>query len=323
MVEAPAVDRAGSGPPDVRPEPTLSRKALLQLALLGVIWGATFPVARVAIAQGAPPFLLVAVDFLLAAGAMAALSAAAREARPSRGTLATSALLGMLLIGGINLLLFWGIQFTTGGVASIVFATAPLLSLGAAALLGRREPISARSATALAIGLAGVVLLGVVTSGARVVTNPIGIVALAGGAACQGVGASLVARYRPHGESRWGQASQFAGGGVAGAIAWAVVGAPLAFPATGAVLASTLYVALLTGVVGYSLYFALIRGSGAVRANLVTYLNPLVALAVGVLALEEAISFAEVAGLLLVLAALVLLEARRRPRRTPAGDPRP
>lgn len=321
MVEAPAGPPAGSQASGARPEPTLSRRALLQLGLLAVIWGATFPVARVAIAQGAPPFLLVAVDFLVAGGAMAAFSAAAREARPSFGTLGTSALLGMLLIGGINLLLFWGIQFTTGGVASIVFATAPLLSLGAAVLLGRREPISPRSAAALAIGLAGVVLLGVVTSGARVVTNPIGIVALAGGAACQGVGASLVARYRPSGETRWGQSAQFAGGGVAGAMAWAAVGAPIVFPATLSVLASTAYVALLTGVVGYSLYFALIRGAGAVRANLVTYLNPLVALAVGVLALGEAISSVEVAGLVLVLGALVLLESRRSPPGSPPRDP--
>lgn len=297
----------------------LSATDLALLATLGILWGATFPVARLGVAAGASPFFLVGLDFLLATVVMLALSLLRGEARPPTGELLGSIPLGVLLIGGINLLLFWGVQFTTGGVAAIVFATAPLLSLVASFALGRGERLSGVGAVALALGLAGVAVLGVGSAGSRVVTNPWGLVALAGGAASQGAGAALVARYRPRGESSWGQSMQFAGGAAAGFAALPLLGGSLGAPATFPVVASILYVALLTGVVGYTLYFALIHRAGATRANLVTYLNPLVALAVGAGALGEGVSTTEVAGLALVLLALLLLQLPRPARDARAG----
>lgn len=309
-----------SSPARAGPSVDFGRSGLLLLAALGVFWGATFPVVRVGVEAGASPFLLVGIDFLLATVVMATVAAASREPRPTVRSLGGSALLGVLLIGGINLLLFWGIQFTTGGVAAIVFATAPLLSLLAVYLLGRREPLSRRAAIALALGLVGVITLGVASGGGQVVTNPWGLVALAGGAASQGTGAALVSRYRPSGETRWGQAMQFAGGSAVGFLVLPLVGGSLRIPWTLPVIGSTLYVALLTGVLGYTIYFVLIRRVGATRANLVTYLNPLVALAVGVAAVGELVSLTEILGLVLVLGALALLQIRPSPRSDPSPD---
>ena len=294
--------------------PPFGARNLMLLLILAGVWGATFPVARLGVAGGASPFFLVGIDFLLATGVMVALCVLRGEPRPARVELLTSIPLGVLLIGGINLLLFWGVQFTTGGVAAIVFATAPLLSLCASFALGRGERLSAVAAIALVVGLLGVVVLGLGSSGARVVTNPWGLLALAGGAASQGVGAALIARYRPRGETTWGQSMQFAGGAAAGFVALPLAGRAISVPATPPVIASILYLALLTGVLGYSVYFRLIHRAGATRANLVTYLNPLVALAVGVAALGEAVSLPEIAGLLLVLIALLLLQLPGRRR---------
>jgi drug/metabolite transporter (DMT)-like permease len=47
---------------------------LALLVLLGVLWGITFPMVRVGMAAGASPFLLVALDFGLAAAAMFAIA---------------------------------------------------------------------------------------------------------------------------------------------------------------------------------------------------------------------------------------------------------
>lgn len=321
--EALAGDRPVPDPRVGSPLPwrPLGGRGVALLVVLGLIWGATFPVARVAIVAGASPFLLVGVDFLLATVAMSAVAAARGPARPRARTLAGSAGLGVLLIGGINLLLFWGIQFTTGGVAAIVFATAPLLSLVATRALGGRELLTTAALGAFALGLAGIGVLGLATPGSVVVTSPWGIVALAGGAVSQGVGASLVARHRPSGETPWGQAAQLAGGSAAGFVAWAALRGSAALPLTTPVLLSVLYVALLTGLAGYMVYFVLIREHGATAANLVTYLNPITALAVGVLALGEGLSLGEVAGLGLVLVALFVLQRSGRRARSNEGGP--
>jgi len=91
------------------------------------------------------------------------------------------------------------------------------------------------------------------------------------------------------------------------------------------VIGSVAYFSLASLVLGYTIFFDLIRRAGAVTANLVTFLNPVVALAVGVVAFGEMFQSVELVGLGIVLLALVLLQpafrfpTRRGPAR--AGPP--
>lgn len=311
-------------------EPTLSRSpptsaawSVALLVLLGVIWGVTFPVARWGIEAGASPFWLFAADALVATGAMAAVTLAARDARPPLADLGRSAAVGALLIGGINIPLFWGEQFATGGAASIVYATSPVISFVLLLLLRQQSHLRALQAVGLALGLTGVVVVGLAAGGSSAIASPAALAAFGIGAVCQGLGAVLIGRLRPDGEHRWGQTFEFAGAAAVGLLA-----APLLAPggglgATFPVLASVAYVGLLSLVVGYTIFFELIRRSGAVTANLVTFLNPLVALAVGVIAFGEAFQDFEAVGLGIVLVALLLLQPAvrgplRRDRRQPA-----
>ncbi len=282
--------------------------SLLLLGVLGLIWGATFPMARLGIAAGADPFLLVTVDLLLAAGAVAVLAAATRAMWPGRRELGVSAAVGALLIGGINLPLFWGEQYATGGAAAIVYATSPLVSVVASGLIGSRLQLSWLQRAALAIGLLGVILLALTTVGTSVLSNAWAIPAFALGAVCQGTGAVVFARAKPGGEGRWGLTFELLGAGAAGLVVLPLVARSYAFPATAAVAASVLFVGLGTLALGYLIFFELVRRDGPVRANVVTFINPVVALAVGVLVLGEAFQAYELLGLGVVLVALGLLE---------------
>jgi len=280
---------------------------LPQLIALGVIWGVTFPVARVGVAAGANPFLLVALDLLLAAVVMGSFSVASRAPRPPLRSLLVSSGLGALLIAGINLPLFWGLQSATGGTASIVYATSPILSLVVLYLLRSPVELHLRQGVALTLGLVGVVLLGVGAGGAVA----LGVAALAAfclGAACQGTGAVLVGRARPTGEGHWGLTFQFVGGAVASFLLLPLLTNSYSLPLTVPVFSSIAYIGILSMVVGYSLFFGLIRSGGAVRANLVTFLNPVVALVVGVVVLGESFHAVEVGALACILLALVLLQ---------------
>ena len=70
--------------------------------------------------------------------------------------------------------------------------------------------------------------------------------------------------------------------------------------------------------IAYVLYFALITQAGAVRAMLVTYLVPPLALAYGALILGESIDASDVFGALLILVGVALGAGRLRARRAPA-----
>ena len=115
--------------------------------------------------------------------------------------LAGSMLLGGLLTGVNNLLMFWGVQFTTGGVAAVVYATVPLLVVLAGLLLGSRERLGAATFLALSLGLIGVLVLELTASGGGVITNDWAIPAIVGGASAQATGTVLIVRYHPRAES--------------------------------------------------------------------------------------------------------------------------
>jgi drug/metabolite transporter (DMT)-like permease len=304
--------------------------ALLLLVVLGVIWGATFPVARLGIGAGANPFVLVTVDLLLATATLAVVSAATRAVRPARRELGISAAIGALLIGGINLPLFWGEQFATGGAAAIVYATSPLVSIVVASALGTRLGLTWLQRGALAVGLLGVIVLALTSIGTNVLTNGWAIAAFALGAVCQGTGTVLFARMKPSGESRWGLTFELLGATAAALVALPFAARTLSLPLSPSVLVSIVFVGFGTLALGYLLFFELVRRAGPVRANVVTFLNPIVALAVGVFVFGEAFQYFELAGLGIVLVALGMIEGpamlssgRLRARGSAATDSSP
>jgi drug/metabolite transporter (DMT)-like permease len=78
---------------------------------------------------------------------------------------------------------------------------------------------------------------------------------------------------------------------------------------------------VLCTAVAFLVFFALIREVGAARALMFTYVNPAVALAAGVVVLNEPLTPWNVAGLVLILAGLVLATRRAGPAET--AEPAP
>lgn len=286
------------------------RSVLPRLVVLGILWGATFPISRLGVDAGASPFLLVTIAFAIAAAVTAPVAALRRSPFPSGRSIAESAGVGALLIGGINLPLFWGERFATGGVASIVYATAPMVSLGFVAMLGTGERVGQRGAFALVLGLAGVAVLALASGGAAI-SSAWGLASFAVGAVCQGAGAVTLGRLRPRGEGPWGETFQFVGGGALSLAVVAIAVPKVALVWSPPVVVSVLYVGVVSMAIGYALFFDLIRRYGAVGANQVTFLNPVVALVLGVVVFAEPLAAEEVGGLALILLALALLHLPR------------
>jgi drug/metabolite transporter (DMT)-like permease len=83
---------------------------------------------------------------------------------------------------------------------------------------------------------------------------------------------------------------------------------------TGKVVAATITLALVCTALAFIIFFALIADVGPTRAVVITYVNPAIALALGVTLLGEHVTRGMAVGFPLVLLGSVLATVQRRPR---------
>lgn len=132
----------------------------LLVALATIFWGANFNLSKPVVAE-MDPLAAAAVRFVIAAVLIGLLAAWRGERTPWRKHLPAYALLGVIGIGGFNLLFFFGMQSTSAVNGALIMALNPLLtSVLAHFTLGER--LKSRQWLALPVGIAGVsvVLLG-------------------------------------------------------------------------------------------------------------------------------------------------------------------
>lgn len=292
---------------------------LVLVVLLGIVWGSAFPVIRAGLVAGAPPLIFASARYLLTSAALVPIAVVARSPRPSLSTLGPPVVFGgMFMIGVYGGLLYLGETSTSGGLAAILTASAPLLS----ALLGYRVLPSERFGRwgmfGLLIGFAGVAAL-VLPGIAGPVSNGLAGPVLVVGAVVAFAGGSVLLRTKSRAlPGFWLLSVQFAvAGSLLGVVAM-VIGEPLSLGTGTATLPALAYLVVLPGIVGYSLYFRVHHTSGPSRANLVGYVNPATGVLVGLLVFAETVTEVEIAGLVLLGIGLFLLQ-RDRGRRAQAS----
>jgi probable blue pigment (indigoidine) exporter len=273
-------------------------------------------VIRFGIVSGATPIAFADVRYALSAVAIAALAAASRVPRPAPRALLLSAVLGIPIVGLYGLFLYVGEESTSGGLASILIAVVPLLTVLFALPVLPGESLKKTGYLGLAFGFAGVFVLVFPPPGVTLASSVWGPIKVVAAAASFAVGSVLLRARRPEGETLWGVAVQFT---VATALLLALI--PVlephsALPLSRSVLLSLAYLVALPSVVGYALYFALHHRAGPGRANVVAYVNPVAAVSIGIVVFGEPFQWWEFAGFGLVVVGLLLVIGigRTRPR---------
>ncbi len=293
------------GPADDPPRYAGEDVALL--ALLGVAWGVAYVFIREGIVLGATPLLYAAVRYALSAASFAAIALVRRAPRPSARGLGVSALVGgILVIGCYGGFLYWGEQFTSGGFASVLSTTAPILTVVVAYALLPHERLSPASLAGLAVAFVGVVVLVLPTLGGGWAgwRGPAFVIAAFVSAA---FGTVLLRRFGGGPQGLWQIGAQFAVGAAFLGVGVSVLPVPEALPLRAAVLGDLAALVGFSSVVGYFAYFRLHHRVGPVRANSVAYLLPIVGVGVGSGWFGEPISWPEVVGCAIVLSGMTLI----------------
>jgi drug/metabolite transporter (DMT)-like permease len=283
-------------------------------AVMCLVWGLTWWPVKVGAAH-VPPVFLAAARFLVAGALMLAWAGRDAAAVPSsaRARLLATAL---LVNTGNYALLFWGIARAPTGLAAIVnFATIPVFSLLASHWI-ERETIARRQLAAIALGTAGLALLFAARAVAALGSTPAardelwGLSAIALGTSLYCVGAVLsrpIATTLPVVTlAGW----QTLIGGI-GLAALSLLLEPLEAQHLRALarwptLPALLFLVAAGSLAGFTIYLRLLRDWGAFRAGLYAFVSPVIAVAVGVVALSERFGWIEGVGAVLMFGAAAI-----------------
>jgi drug/metabolite transporter (DMT)-like permease len=272
-------------PVPVAVPPPLAVPLPVMVAAFCLIWSSAFAISKVAMLD-CPPLLLISARCLFAGaillGAARAFGAGERLARRD---LAIYAALGVA-----NYALYLGLGYAgmrlgvSAGLSALISSANPILTaVLAAALLA--EPLSARKIAGLLLGVLGVAVIvkSRLTGGENLLGVALSIAALA---ALVG-GTILFKRLPPRGGLMIGNGVQ----NLAGGLALAPFGLTLETVGdvvpSARLLAAFLFLALMSSVVAYLLWFHLLRVAGASTASAYHFLMPPLGLFFGWLLLGE------------------------------------
>lgn len=286
---------------------SLSSLSMLELALLGAIWGASFLFMRIAVPDfGALPL----VEVRLALGALILLPFLWQAREKITGGLWLR-LFGIAAVNSaIPFALFaWAAERAPAGIGAITNSMTVLFT-ALVAFAMYRDPIGARRGIGLVAGFIGVVVL----ASGRIAGASIGLAALAGTSASflYGIGVNLVRRYLV-GVPASALASATLVCGTILLLPFAIATWPEHPVAPASWLSAILLGGVCTGI-AFTLYYRLIHRIGATRAAAVTYLIPLFGLLWAWLFLGEAPTATMGLAAVMILGGVALSQSRARSR---------
>lgn len=316
--------RTSTGAPSTAPHGPGLLAVWSALMTVHLVWGSTYLAIRVVV-ESMPPLLAMGVRFL-AAGLLLAgfllVRRGRRALRVSRRQLAGAGLVGLLLLLGGNGGVAVAEQTVPSGIAALLVAATPLwLVLLRTAARDRPRPVSLLGTF---VGFLGIAVL--VQPGASLGENveTWGLVTVVAAAGSWALGSFLSPRLPMPGDAFVATTWQMlVGGGVmvaAGAAVGELGGLDLA-GVTGAAWAWLGYLVVVGSLVAFSAYVWLLHHAPISLTATYAYVNPVVAVLLGALILDEPVTAAVVAGGAVVVLGVALVVSVERPRRTPAPPP--
>jgi len=292
------------------------------LGTVYVIWGSTYLGIELA-GETIPPLFAAGVRFLAAAALMLGFTAWRHGGvvlRVGRRELAACTLIGALLPGA-NAILFVAERHVPTGVAALIIGSVPLWIVLLRTLSGDRPPTAALAG--VLVGFGGLVLLVRPTGGGA----PLWALLLVVCSAVMWATGSFLSGRLPLPANSFAATSyqMLAGGLILLPIALATTD-PHPSEFSGRSIFGFVYLVVFGSVVGYTAYVWLLDNAPLGRVATYAYVNPVVAIALGGIVLDESITWSIAIGAALVLACVAVVVRRETdlaPRRAEDAKPVP
>jgi drug/metabolite transporter (DMT)-like permease len=293
----------GSSPSTVR------KRLLITLSLLSlyIIWGGTYLAMRIAL-QGFPPFILAGVRQLTAGILLFLFLRLRKHALPTRRQWLTAIVVGGLLLVVGNGGVVFAEQWVSSGLAALALGAIPLWAAVFSGLFGRWP--TRIEWFGLGLGFSGLVLLNL-ENGLH--ANPLGAIVLLIAPVGWAFG-SILSQHLPSPKGLMASASQMLAGGVMLFIVGFASGEHMIGMPGPRPLVAMAYLIVCGSLVAFSAYGYLLRTVRPALATSYAYVNPLVAVGLGVALAGEQITMIGLLAMLTILSGVGLVSLGRERR---------
>ena len=291
----------------------MSRRGWALFLAMSVIWGMPYLLIKVAVEE-VPPATLVFLRTALASAVLLPWAIARGHLRPALRHWKPLLAFTVFEMTGPWFLLAYAEQTLSSSLTGLLIAVVPIVAAVAGRVVGEDDRLDAVRVTGMVLGMVGVgTLLGLDVGGGQAIA----VAAVALTVLGYGTAPLIVTRRLSGVPSTGVNAVALA----VTAVVWLPVAAvqlPGVERPSGQAIGAVLALALVCTVLALLLFFALIREVGPNRALVITFVNPAVAVALGIWLLDEPLTTGTLIGFPLVLLGCVL--ATRRTRPVPADD---
>ena len=276
----------------------MSGSTWLLFAAMSVIWGIPYLFIKIAVDELSPA-AVAGSRTLLAALVLIPLAALSGVLRPAIREWRWVAAFGLLEMAGPWLLLGHAETRVSSGFAGLMIATVPIVGVIVARLRGDPHAFARVRVLGLGVGILGVVCLVGLDSlaGHLDLLSVVELLLVAVGYAV----APVIANTHLARVPSLGVIALSVAGVAVLYLPWTVAGFTPTWPST-QVVASVVVLGLVCTALAFVLFFRLIAEAGPVRATVITFLNPAVAIGLGIVVLSEPLTAGTAVGFPLVLA---------------------
>lgn len=278
---------------------------------LYLVWGSTYLFIRIGV-ESWPPMLMAGIRFVVAGGLLYGFLRWRGVPAPTWPQWKAAGMIGVLLLscgnGGVTLAEHAGVA---SGVAALAVATVPLFTLLFGLFFGHRN--TRLEWAGIFLGLVGIALLNL---GSNLQASPFGAALILFAAASWAFG-SVWSKTLPLPQGPMASAAEMLVGGVALLLTSGLSGERMTQMPTAAGWGALAYLVVFGSIVAFSAYMYLLKHVRPAAATSYAYVNPAVAVLLGILFAGEQIGAEECLAMAVIIGAVVLIgipQWRRAPQ---------
>ena len=295
---------------------SLPIKGLLNLVVVYLVWGSTYLFIRVAVREGSgfPPFAMVASRILCATAILFPLAWLLKHRLAvSRSELRLLAVSGLLLWLGGNGLVTWAERHADSGYAALILGTTPIWAVILEAILDRKAP-SPLLILSMLVGFTGLGVLVWPVLQKGVVADLSSTIALLIAAILWPGGSLMLQRSPPKSTAVVVGAYQQFFGGLGLVVVMLLAAEPWPQPNPSAWI-GWVYLVIAGSVISFTSYVIAVRTLPITVVTTYAYVNPVIAVLLGRVVLDEPITSSTLLGMILILAGVASVFRHRSGRR--------
>lgn len=286
------------------------RKALLAYLAVCFFWGSTYLAIRIGV-QDTPPLLFAGIRFIISGALMLGYCKLAGQALPTdKKDISNMAIVGLFLLLGGNGLVVYTEQWVNSGIASLIIATVPLFMAIIEFFFLRNVRMDAKSVMGLLLGFGGVAYL-MLGGGAKPAIDLLGLVLLLLASFSWAAGSVYSKKIKFKGHIFGNIGVQMLAGGIGLTIAALLKGELAELHFTLHSILAILYLIIFGSIVSYSCYIYILQKWTAAKAGTYAYVNPVVAIILGALIVNEPITLSIVISMIIVITGVVLVQSSK------------